>query len=128
MSFWSGVGGEILVGATALNIGKWKLRAEPRLVENSHTGVADGTNFEKTRLHCTWDLEIPWDDTALPDTDVGLSGTSKVTITFKMGASGKTYVLTNTSPGPLDIANDSENDIVRVTLSGQGGILTRPTT
>ena len=44
-TFWSGNGGSVVINGTTLNVGKWTVRKTMRLVENTHSGVAN-TNFE----------------------------------------------------------------------------------
>jgi hypothetical protein len=127
MSFWTGNGGEIVVGAVTLHVTKWTVRKTARLAEATHSGTT-ATNFEKVVPHFEWTAEVPWDDTNMPDVDAGLAEGAKVTIVFHDGASGKTFTLTNTSVETLEQVNDNENDIIRVTVSGKGGTLTRETT
>jgi len=127
MSFWSGNGGQIVVGAVTLNVTKHTVRKTARLAEATHSGVA-ATNFEKVVPHYEWSAEIPWDDTNLPDTDAGLAEGAKVTIVFHDGDSGKTLTLTNTSVETLEQVDDNEKDIIRAVATGKGGTLTREVT
>lgn len=127
MSYWSGNGGEITVGAITLPIKKWTLRKKAKLVENTTSSHA-ASNYEKVIPDYEWTIEFPWDDTKLPDTDVGLNEGDKGTITFNYGASTKFAVLTGTSVETLEEVNDNSDDIIRCTASGKGGTLTRPVT
>lgn len=128
MAFIPGSGGGITIGGgTELNIGRWTLNANARLVENTHSGVS-GTNFEAVVQDNSSTVEIPVDDTRLPDTDEGLVAGSKVTIVFQMGSSGKTATLTNTTVETREWVNDPANDIVRCRVTTKGGTYTAPTT
>lgn len=128
MAFWSGNGGSIKVGSTTHNfVGKWTLRKNSRLTENTHSGTP-ATNYLAVVPDHSWTVEIPWDDTVLPDTDMGLSEGGQVTLTFNYGASGKFAVLTNTTVETIEEVDDNAQDIIRVVLSGKGGTLTRPVT
>ena len=128
MAFVSGNGGSISVGATALVVGEWGGNFGARLVENTHSATGGSTNYEKVVDDPSWYADIPWDETALPDTDLGLTGGAKVTVTFKLGAGVKTYVLTNTTVENVEPKVNNSNDIVRMRVTGKGGAITRPTT
>lgn len=128
IAFWSGNGGAILVGATELNIAKWTLNRTARLVENTHSGTGGNSNYNVVVYDHSGTVEVPWDDAALPDTDVALVPGTQVAITFQHGNSGKTAVLTNTMVETLTTNNDNSQDIVRVTVTFKGGAYTAPTT
>lgn len=127
MANWSANGSKITVGATDLHCRMTRVRKAARLTENTHSGTSS-SNYEKVVPDHSWSLSVPWDDTNLPDTDVGLTEGTKVTITFTMGGSGKTEVLTNTTVESLEDVMDNQGDIIRTEISGKGGVLTRPTT
>lgn len=130
MAFWSGNGGEILVGTgspVTLNVAKHTVRKTSRLAENTHSGTP-ATNFEHVVPHYEWTVEVPWDDSNLPDTDVGLIEGAKVIIRFNDGASGKYLTLTDTSVETIEEVDDNANDIIRSVISGKGGTLTRQVT
>lgn len=127
MAFHSGNGSTLTVGAVVLHVKRLTLRKGARLVENTHSGTAS-SNFEKVVGDHSWTCEIPWDDTNLPDTDAGLVEGAKVTLTFTKGGSGKAALLTNTTVETLEDVMDNEGDIIRTTVSGKGGVLTREVT
>lgn len=127
MGFHSGNGSSIQVGANTLHARLTRVRKGARLTENTHSGTSS-SNFEKVVKDHAWSGSIPWDDTNLPDTDVGLNEGDKVTITFPMGASGKSETLTNTSVEYLEDIMDNNGDIIRTEIAGKGGVLTRPVT
>lgn len=128
MAFISGSGGGITIdGGAEQNIGRWTVNANGRLVENTHSGVT-GTNFELVIQDNSATVEIPVDDTALPDTDMGLVAGTKVTIVFNMGASGKFATLTNTTVETREWVNDPAQDIVRCRVTTRGGTYTAPVT
>ena len=127
-TFRSGNGGSISVGATSLDIATWTLNTGGRLTENTHSGTSGASNYELVVVDASWTVEVPLDETALPDTDLGLTAGAKVTITFKIGAGAKTYVLTNTTVEGVEATNNNSTDIVRVRVTGKGGAVTRPVT
>lgn len=128
MAFISGSGGGITIsGGAEKNIGRWTVNANGRLVENTHSGVT-GTNFELVIQDNSSTIEIPVDDTDLPDTDMGLTAGTKVTIVFNMGAGGKFATLTNTTVEGREWVNDPANDIVRCRVTTKGGTYTAPVT
>lgn len=127
MGFHTGNGSKITVGATDLHCRVNRVRKNARLTENTHSGVSS-SNYDKVVPDHSWEADVPWDDTNLPDTDVGLTEGSKVTITFAMGDSGKTEVLTNTTVESLEDTLDNSGDIIRTRITGKGGALTRPVT
>lgn len=129
MSFYSGNGGGILIGTstTPFQIGKWTVRRNARLVENTHSGVSS-SNYELVVPDHSFSVEIPWNDADLPDTDAGLVPGAKITITFQFGTSSKTCQLTSTSVETLEEVDDNANDIVRAVCSGKGGAFTPPST
>ena len=128
MSFHSGNGGAIAVGNTTLNITKWTLRKSSRNVDNTHSGVTS-SNYEHVVPDHSATVEIPWDDTNIPDTDVGLAEGAKVIITFSLGGgSAKTEILTNTLVESCEDVNDNSGDIIRTVVTTKGGALTRAVT
>lgn len=127
MAFHSGNGSTITVGSTVLHCKRATLRKNARLVENTHSGVSS-SNYERVVPDHSWTVEVPWDDTNLPDTDVGLVEGAKATIVFAKGGSGKTMTLTNTTVETLEDVMDNEGDIIRTVITGKGGALTRETT
>jgi hypothetical protein len=127
MGFHSGNGSAIQVGANTLHARLTRVRKAARLAENTHSGTSS-SNYEKVVKDHAWSGSIPWDDTNLPDTDVGLNEGDKVTVTFPMGASGKSETLTNTTVEYLEDIMDNQGDIIRTEISGKGGVLTRPVT
>lgn len=127
MAFLSGNGGEVLVGVVTLNITKWTLRKSSRNVDNTHSGVT-AANYEHVVPDHSATIEIPWDDTNIPDTDAGLNEGSKVTITFNLGSGSKTEVLTNTLVESVEDVCDNSGDIIRSVATVKGGTLTRAVT
>jgi hypothetical protein len=129
MAFHSGNGGGITVGGgSELNIGRYTVRAPVRSVENTHSGTSGATNFEAVVRDVSWEVEIPFDDAAIPDTDMGLVPGNKVTIVWQLGSSGKTVTTTNTLVEGLEFINDPSGDIVRARVTGKGGSYTAATT
>jgi uncharacterized protein YndB with AHSA1/START domain len=127
MANWSGNGSSMVVGVTTLHARLTRVRKGARLTENTHSGTSS-SNYDKVVPDHSWSGSIPWDDANLPDTDVGLTEGSKVTIVFALGASGKSETLTNTTVEFLEDIMDNQGDIIRTEVSGRGGVLTRPVT
>lgn len=129
MAFHSGNGGGINVGAGAeQNIGRYTVRAPVRTAENTHSGTGGASNYEAVVRDLSWEVDIPFDDAAIPDTDMGLVAGNKVTITWQLGASGKTVITTNTLVESVEFINDPSGDIVRARVTGKGGIYTAAVT
>ncbi len=131
MAYWGGPGGQVEVGTSpsevTLHCRSHSVRKTSRIVENSHSGVS-ATNFEPIIDHYEWTVVVPWDDTNLPDVDVGLEEGLKVTIKFNDAGSGKFKTLTNTTVESLEEQYDSDQNIMMVTITGRGGTLTRQVT
>lgn len=131
MAFWGGPGGTLTVDPSGtpktLVCHSHQVRKTYRLAENSHSGVS-ATNFEPIIPHYEWTVRVPWDDTNLPDTDVGLTEGLKVTIKFPDASSGKFKTVTNTSVESIDEEYDSSQNIIMAVISGKGGTLTRQVT
>lgn len=127
MAFLSGNGGEVLVGATTLHVGKWTLRKSSRNVDNTHSNVT-AANYDHVVPDHSATIEIPWDDTNIPDTDAGLTEGSKVTVTFNLGSGSKTQVLTTTLVESVEDVCDNSGDIIRSVATLKGGTLTRAVT
>lgn len=128
MSYWTGVGGGIVVNSgTELPINQWTLRKNARLTENTTSGNT-ATNYAKVVPDYSWEVMGPWDDTRLPDTDEGMNEGDVVTVKFEKGTSGKFATLTNTTVETVEETEDVANDIIRYRASGKGGTLTRDLT
>lgn len=127
MAFWNGLGGKILVGAVEMEVHSHTVRKTAKLTENTHSG-STASNFEKLYPHYEWTVKVPWDDTKLPDTDVGLNEGAKVTIKFNDGSSGKFATITDTSVETLEEELDVMSNIILAVISGKGGTLTRQVT
>lgn len=127
MANWSANGSIITKGAATLHTTNVTVVDGARLTEN--TGSANSsTNYDKVVADNSSTFDIPWDDTNLPDTDVGLTTGSKVTLVYSIGNSGKTATLTNTTVERLETIMNNDSDIVRSRCSTKGGVLTRPVT
>lgn len=127
MAKHSANGSKLTVGAVDLACRVTRVRKASRLAEITDSSTSSSRYQEVVKDH-SWSASVVWDDTNLPDTDVGLSEGLVVTITFTMGGSGKTEILTNTTVETLEDIMDSAGDVIRTELSGKGGVLTRPVT
>lgn len=126
-TFWSANGSSIIIAAATLAVTMSRVRKFARLAETTNSGTSS-SQYQKVVSDHSWSASIPWDSTNLPDTDFGLVEGTVVTITFNMGGSAKTEVLTNTTVESLEDIMDSKGDIIRTEVSGKGGVLTRPVT
>lgn len=131
MAFWGGPGGDLIVDPSGvpktINVRSHKVRKKSISAQNNHSGVA-ADNHEPLLPAYEWEALIPWDDTNIPDVDMGLVENTKVTLKFKDAGSGKFCTLTNTLVENLEEAYDVDEDIIVMTASGKGGTLTRQVT
>lgn len=129
MAFYSGNGGGLTVnGGAEQNIGRWEVQSNSRTVENTHSGTGGSTNFEHVVYDNSATIDIPIDDTALPDTDMLFIRGTKVTVVFQYGSSSKTCTLTNAIVETFTTINDPSGDIGRARVTLRGGAFTPPTT
>lgn len=127
MANWSANGSKLVIGASTLHCTNVTLIKSSRLTENT-SSANSSTNYVQVVKDHSWNADLPWDDTNLPDTDFGLVEGAQVTLVFNEGTSGKTATLTNTTVERLETIMANETDIVRVRVSGKGGSLTREVT
>lgn len=127
MANWSANGSKLMIGAATLVTTNVTLIKGVRLAENT-ASANSSTSFVPVVKDHSWNCDVPWDDTNLPDTDFGLVEGAIVTLVFYDGASGKTETLTNTTVERLENVMNNENDIIRTRISGRGGVLTRAVT
>jgi hypothetical protein len=127
MANWSANGSKLMIGAATLHATNVTLIKGARLAENT-ASANSSTSFIKVVSDHSWNCDVPWDDTNLPDTDFGLIEGARVTLVFYDGDSGKTETLTNTTVERLENVMNNENDIIRTRISGRGGVLTRAVT
>lgn len=129
MAFWASTGGGITVNAgSEQNVSGWELDSSIIDANNTHSGTGGSTNFEVVNYHNEGSIEIPWSDTELPDTDIGLVRGNKVTIVFQFGNSSKTCTLTNTLILSHRMVSKSADDILRSVVRFKGGVFTPPVT
>jgi hypothetical protein len=127
VAFHSANGSIITKSATTLHTTNVTVVDGARLTENTGSQNAS-TNFDKVVADNSSNFDVPFDDTNIPTTDVGLNPGDKVTLVFTMGQSGKTSTLTNTTVERVEAVMNNEQDIVRCRVSTRGGVLTRPVT
>ncbi len=123
MSFPSGNGSSLQIGAAVLHARLTRIRKGTRLTENTHSGTRS-TTFEAVVPDNAWSGSIPWDSSNIPDVDFGLSQGAKVNLRINKGSSGKFEVLTGTSVEFCEDVHDNAGDIIRTDISGKGGVLT----
>lgn len=120
--------GKITVGILDLHVTNFELVNNGRLAEVTDSSSNGSTEYAKVVDDNSWSCEAVFDSTNLPDTDVGLASGAIVNITFTLGASSKTSTLTGTTVETYRIINNNQGDVVRASISGKGGALTRATT
>ncbi len=92
-------------------------------MENSHSGTGGSSNYEHVIYDHSWSLDLPWDEDNQPDNDLGIVEGNKIGIRFKHGDGDVKEAILNTLVGPLETRNNTSNDIVRVRITGKGGVL-----
>jgi len=127
-TFRSGNGSYVEVGAVRLDIATGTINTGARLVENTHSGTAGASNYEKVVDDASWTIEVPWDEANQPDTDAGLLPGSKVTLKQFHGAGAKFITLTNTTVESFETVLNNSTDIIRCRIAGKGGSITRTVT
>ena len=128
-TFRSGNGGyiEVAVDAafsvwTRINIGVWELTEGVRDTENTHSGTAGNTNYERVVYDNSWTLKVPWDEEQTQAVLAVFKG-MKIGIRFKHGSGAIVKTLLSTLVGPVKTINDNQQDIVRIDFEGKGGAL-----
>jgi hypothetical protein len=120
----TGHGGYVTFGATRYDIGKWTLNKDPRLVEVT-TSATTGTRYIPVITDPSGTVELPWPSDNAPETQ-GFSEGAIVNMGLKLGNTTKTYALTATAIGPIEIEDDNSKDAVRARFSFKGGDITGP--
>lgn len=129
MAFFSGNGGGVTVnGGVEKNVGRWEIDHRVRLAENTHSGTNGASNYESVVQDNSGSVDIPVDDTDLPEVDMLIIAGNKIALVGQLGTSGKTCVLTNTTVESVVYINDPSGDIVRARVSFKGGAFTGPVT
>lgn len=131
MAFWNGLGGTIVRdpsgSAQSINVTKHVIRKTSRLAETTHSGNT-ATSFQEVIPHYEWEAEGVWDDANLVDTDLGMEEGDVETLKFNDGSSTKFVTLTGTTIESIEEVEDVVNDVIRWTMRGKGGTITRQVT
>lgn len=131
MAYWSGLSGTLVrdpaSAAQVINVTKHVIRKTSRLAETTHSGNT-ATSFQEVIPHYEWEAEGIWDDANLIDTDLGCEEGDVETIKFIDGGSGKFVTLTGTTIESIEEVEDVVNDVIRWTMRGKGGTITRQVT
>jgi hypothetical protein len=127
MGYQTANGSKLTIGMTDLHTRNVRVRKAARLTENTHSGTSS-SNYEAVVKDHSWEADVPWDDTNIPDTDFGLVEGTKVTLIFALGGSGKTEQLAGTTVESVEDILDNQGDIIRTRITGKGGVLTRAVT
>jgi len=124
MSVESGAGGYITVASTRFDVTEWTLDKDPRNVE-SGTSAQTGTRMTAVKTHPKWTVKVPYDSAAGVEA-AGLIQGSVITVTLKLGAGTVFYTVASTTVGHIKVVTNSNNDVVRYDLDGEGGDVSGP--
>lgn len=131
MAFWNGLGGTIVrdpaSAAQVINVTKHTIRKTARLAETTHSGNT-ATSFQEVIPHYEWEAEGVFDDTNLIDTDLGMEEGDVETLKFNDGGSSKFVTLTGTTIESIEEVQDVREDVIRWSIRGRGGTITRQVT
>lgn len=121
----TGHGGYVLFGVTAYHISKITLSKDPRLVETT-TSATTGTRYTAVITDVSGTVEGPWPVDVPPETQGFTEGAAVSVFGWKLGGSTKTYAITNTAIGPIELESDNAKDVVRMRFSFKGGDISGP--
>lgn len=126
MSIPSGNGGFIQLAAGTPNIqhvSMWTGNWANRLAEVSNSGFA-GSQYAPTLPDPSWSISLPRDDAAFPEALGLVAGAFLANVYFKLGADSKFDRVQATTVEAVQKECNSAGDVVRITITGKGGIAT----
>lgn len=128
MSLQSAHGGSVQVGTgppVVVPVGRWSGNWRVRTAEVTQSDSGGCTLEFPVVQENEWEMTLARDDTAFPEA-VGLDGGTIVAVLyFKLGAGAKADKLENTTVTEVSPVVDNTNDVVRVTVRGKGGKVTK---
>ena len=125
----SGNGGYIQLAAGGANIqhvSQWTGNWMNRLAEVTNSGFA-GSQYAPTLPDPSWSINLPRDDTAFPEALAIVEGTILANVYFKLGADSKYERVQMTTVESVQKVCNNAGDVVRITITGKGGIVTHNT-
>lgn len=127
MTLKSAHGGNVQVGTgtpVVVPVGRWSGNWRVRDADVTQSDSGGATLYLAVVQDNEWEFTVARDDTTFPEA-VGLAqGTVVSVLWFKLGAGTKADKLTNTLVCEVAVVTDNQNDVVRVTVRGKGGLLT----
>ncbi len=127
MAFPSGNGGYVFPSAVAgspliVPVGRHTLTRTSRLAEVTQSDSGGGTYYVPVVGDPKWTIELAFDDAAFPEF-LGLEeGTNLDELYFRKGDSNYCDLLIDTTCGEVEVVTDNAGDVVRLRISGQGGV------
>jgi hypothetical protein len=122
----TGNGGYVIIAGspnvTAHN-GMWTLNKMNRLGEVTNSAYG-GSQYAPCLQDPSWTIEIPRDDTLFPEALGLIQGTFITTLWFKLGSVNKADRLDATTVESVNEVCDNKGDVIRVTVTGKGGMVT----
>lgn len=128
MALQSAHGGNVQVGTgtpTVVPVGRWNGNWRLRDAEVTQSDSGGATLYFPVVQDNDWEWSCARDDTNFPEA-VGFTGGAIIPVLwFKLGAGAKADKLTNTMVTDVSPVVDNTNDVVRVTVRGKGGFVTK---
>lgn len=132
MALFSANGGSVTVigigdaGANVtFDVTEWSI-PEGNRVSDVSTSAQNYSKFLGTLEDNSWSFSLPMDiDNAPNDYPDFVAGSSGLTIYFKVGNTAFYHKIADTTVNPMNDQNNNAGDAFRMTVSGQGGTLTR---
>lgn len=129
MSLQSAHGGSVQTGTgeaiIVIPVGRWNGNWRVRTAEVTQSDSGGSTLEFPVVQENEWEISLARDDAAFPEA-VGLDGGTIVPLMwFKLGAGAKADRLVNTTVTEVAPVVDNTNDVVRVTVRGKGGKVTK---
>lgn len=126
MAFKTATGGNVMLSVSVVvPVGRWTGNWTTALSNVTQSDGNGGTSYFPTNMDPTWSFDAARDDTNYPEA-IGLtSGTVVSTLYFRLGAETKADKVVNTTVESVTpVCDPSSNEVVRVTVSGKGGLVT----
>lgn len=128
MTLKSGHGGSVQVGTgtiTTVPVGRWSGNWKIRDSDVTQSDGGGSTHYFAVVKDPEWEFSAARDDTNFPEA-VGLEeGTTVAVLWFKLGAGDKADKLVGTLVTEVSPVCDNAGDVVRVTVRGKGGVITK---
>jgi len=124
--FRDGNGGYFKWGNNRIDVVDWSGDFAAVLADVS-TSASGSRKLAKVIEENGWEAECLWDESNMPDTTAGLTPGTVGTVRLQIGGgSSKYYLLTDTTAERVRIRNTNTDGVVKATLAGRGGVITRP--